>query len=60
MKLPANAVRGKHDVGLAIKKISDETCEGKRLFIRSEYRGKGYASGVKIYDTQRKSNEDIL
>ena len=28
---------------VAIKKISDETCEGKRLFIRPEYRGKGYA-----------------
>ena len=28
---------------VAIKKISDETCEGKRLFIKPEYRGKGYA-----------------
>jgi GNAT superfamily N-acetyltransferase len=28
---------------VAVRKISDETCEGKRLFIKSEYRGKGYA-----------------
>ena len=28
---------------VAIKKVSDETCEGKRLFIKPEYRGKGYA-----------------
>ena len=28
---------------VAIRKISDETCEGKRLFIKHEYRGKGYA-----------------
>ena len=28
---------------VAIRKISDETCEGKRLFIKPEYRGKGYA-----------------
>ena len=28
---------------VAFKKISDETCEGKRLFIKPEYRGKGYA-----------------
>lgn len=28
---------------VACKKISDETCEGKRLFIKPEYRGKGYA-----------------
>ena len=27
---------------VAIKKISDEICEGKRLFIRPEYRGKWY------------------
>lgn len=27
----------------AIKKIDAKTCEGKRLFIRPEYRGKGYA-----------------
>ncbi len=28
---------------VAVRKISDETCEGKRLFIKPEYRGKGYA-----------------
>ncbi len=28
---------------VAIRKISDETCEGKRLFIKPESRGKGYA-----------------
>ena len=28
---------------VAIRKISEETCEGKRLFIKPEYRGKGYA-----------------
>ncbi|WP_034450404.1 GNAT family N-acetyltransferase [Butyrivibrio sp. AE2032] len=28
---------------VAVKKINDETCEGKRLFIKPEYRGKGYA-----------------
>jgi len=28
---------------VAIKKISDTTCEGKRLFIKPECRGKGYA-----------------
>ena len=28
---------------VAIRKISDETCEGKRLFIKPEYRGNGYA-----------------
>ena len=28
---------------VAIRKISDETCEGKRLFIKPENRGKGYA-----------------
>lgn len=28
---------------VAVKKINGETCEGKRLFIKPEYRGKGYA-----------------
>lgn len=28
---------------VAVKKINSETCEGKRLFIKPEYRGKGYA-----------------
>lgn len=28
---------------VAIKRISDTTCEGKRLFIKPEYRGRGYA-----------------
>ena len=28
---------------IAIKKIDEETCEAKRLFIKPEYRGKGYA-----------------
>ena len=28
---------------IAIKKINDITCEGKRLFIKPEYRGNGYA-----------------
>ena len=28
---------------VAIKRMSDTTCEGKRLFIKPEYRGKGYA-----------------
>ena len=28
---------------VAIRKISEETCEGKRLFIKPEYRGKCYA-----------------
>ncbi len=31
---------------VAIRKISDETCEGKRLFIKPEYRGRGYARFV--------------
>ena len=28
---------------IAIRKIDEKTCEGKRLFIKPEYRGKGYA-----------------
>ncbi|MBO4845310.1 MAG: GNAT family N-acetyltransferase [Lachnospiraceae bacterium] len=28
---------------VAIRKINDTTCEGKRLFIKPEYRGNGYA-----------------
>ncbi len=28
---------------VAIRKVNDETCEGKRLFIKPEYRGRGYA-----------------
>lgn len=28
---------------IAIRKIEDDKCEGKRLFIKPEYRGKGYA-----------------
>ena len=28
---------------IAVKKIDDMTCEAKRLFIKPEYRGKGYA-----------------
>ena len=28
---------------IAIKKIDEKTCEGKRLFIKPEFRGKGYA-----------------
>ena len=28
---------------IAIKKVDVTTCEGKRLFIKPEYRGKGYA-----------------
>ena len=28
---------------VAFRKISDTICEGKRLFIKPEYRGKGYA-----------------
>ena len=28
---------------IAIKKLNDKTCEAKRLFIKPEYRGKGYA-----------------
>ena len=28
---------------VAFRKINDETCEGKRLFIKPEHRGKGYA-----------------
>lgn len=28
---------------IAIRKIDVKTCEGKRLFIKPEYRGKGYA-----------------
>ncbi len=28
---------------IAIRKVSDITCEGKRLFIKPDYRGKGYA-----------------
>ena len=28
---------------IAVKKIDDLTCEAKRLFIKPEYRGKGYA-----------------
>ncbi len=35
---------GEHPVGcIAIKKKDDDTCEAKRLFIKPEYRGKGYA-----------------
>ena len=28
---------------VAFRKLSDQSCEGKRLFIKPEYRGKGYA-----------------
>ena len=28
---------------IAIKKVDEKTCEAKRLFIKPEYRGKGYA-----------------
>ena len=28
---------------VAFRKINEETCEGKRLFIKPEFRGKGYA-----------------
>ena len=28
---------------IAIKRINDDTCEAKRLFIKPEYRGRGYA-----------------
>ncbi len=28
---------------VAFRKINEESCEGKRLFIRPKYRGKGYA-----------------
>ncbi len=28
---------------VALKKINDKSCEGKRLFIKPEYRGNGYA-----------------
>ena len=28
---------------IAIRKIDDDTCEAKRLFIKPEFRGKGYA-----------------
>lgn len=34
---------GKPVACVAIRRISDTTCEGKRLFIKPEYRGKGYA-----------------
>ena len=28
---------------IAIRKVDEQTCEAKRLFIKPEYRGKGYA-----------------
>ena len=28
---------------IAIKRINDDACEAKRLFIKPEYRGRGYA-----------------
>lgn len=28
---------------IAVKKVDDKTCEAKRLFIKPEHRGKGYA-----------------
>ena len=34
---------GKPIACVAVRKISDDTSEGKRLFIKPEYRGKGYA-----------------
>ena len=34
---------GKPIACVAVRKINDDTCEGKRLFIKPEYRGKGYA-----------------
>ena len=34
---------GKPIASVAIRKISDTACEGKRLFIKPEHRGKGYA-----------------
>ncbi|MCR5602901.1 MAG: GNAT family N-acetyltransferase [Lachnospiraceae bacterium] len=34
---------GKPVASVAIRKISDTACEGKRLFIKPEHRGKGYA-----------------
>ena len=34
---------GKSIACIAVRKIDDEVCEAKRLFIRPEVRGKGYA-----------------
>ena len=34
---------GKPVACVAIRRISDTTCEGKRLFIKPEFRGNGYA-----------------
>ena len=41
---------------VAFRKISDETCEGKRLFIKPEYRGKGYARIMIKAMTDKASN----
>ena len=31
---------------IAIKRIDDDTCEAKRLYIKPDYRGKGYARAL--------------
>lgn len=41
---------------IAVKKIDDNTCEAKRLFIKSEYRGKGYARTM-LSTMLKKANE---
>ena len=41
---------------IAIKKMNDVTCEAKRLFIKPEYRGRGYAR-VMLNDMLDKAKE---
>ncbi|SKB48907.1 hypothetical protein SAMN06296386_101222 [Lachnospiraceae bacterium] len=33
-----------------VKKLDNKTCEAKRLFIKPEYRGKGYKRWNRIYE----------
>ena len=42
---------------IAIKKIDDDICEAKRLFIKPEFRGKGYAR--KMLGTMLDKSEEI-
>ena len=42
---------------IAIKKLDDDICEAKRLFIKPEFRGKGYAR--KMLGTMLDKSEEL-